>query len=112
MTELSRSYGVAILTISDTASADSSTDRSGPLLASILESASSSASSASSSGFIVRDRAIEPDSIEAVRSKVQEWAKREDIDWIITSGGTGFGTRDWTPEASELFRFPELIWSH
>lgn len=81
--------GIAVLTISDTRTlAD---DKSGNTLAARIEEA----------GHRLVDRAIVPDDIGAIREKVQGWTLSDDIDVVITTGGTGFTGRDVTPEALE-----------
>lgn len=88
-------FGVAILTVSDTASVDSSTDKSGPLLQDLLASAPNNA-------FKVVENQIVPDERSAISAVVRKWSKSPSVDWIITSGGTGFGIRDCTPEVRHL----------
>jgi molybdenum cofactor biosynthesis protein B len=84
---------IAVLTISDTRSEE--TDTSGGLLVSRLQAA----------GHELADKAIVPDEIEAIRAMVRSWADDENIDLIISTGGTGFTPRDVTPEAVKpLFR--------
>ena len=84
---------IAVLTISDTR--DEQTDRSGALLADRLSAA----------GHKLADKAIVRDDVELIRSKVREWVDSEDVDLIISTGGTGFAPRDLTPEAIRpLFR--------
>jgi molybdenum cofactor biosynthesis protein B len=39
------------------------------------------------------------DEIRAIRARVRQWLKREDIDVIISTGGTGLTGRDVTVEA-------------
>ena len=87
--------------MSDTAAQDNSVDRSGPTIREIL----------SDRNVIVgeKDHAIVRDDVEAIRRIVRDWTGREGdlrIDWIITTGGTGFGVRDVTPEVrtSVLFK--------
>ncbi|KAL1939973.1 hypothetical protein VTO73DRAFT_9308 [Trametes versicolor] len=80
---------VAILTVSDTASADASADRSGPTIQSVL----------TQNGFVCRHLVIVPDDEISIRTVVLGWCDSGDIDWIVTTGGTGFGVRDRTPEA-------------
>lgn len=81
--------GIAILTVSDTRTlAD---DKSGDTLqARILEA-----------GHKLIDRAIVTDDKALIRERVETWTKRDDIDVVITTGGTGFTGRDVTPEALE-----------
>ncbi|KIK05923.1 hypothetical protein K443DRAFT_3481 [Laccaria amethystina LaAM-08-1] len=83
---------VAILTVSDTAFADATADRSGPVIQDIITS---------HHGEVESDKhyRIVPDTVEAIQSVVKEWADNGNVDWIITTGGTGFGVRDATPEA-------------
>jgi molybdenum cofactor synthesis domain-containing protein len=46
--------------------------------------------------------AIVPDNPEAIRQVIESWTdpnnKFNRVDLILTSGGTGFGERDYTPE--------------
>jgi molybdenum cofactor biosynthesis protein B len=80
---------IAVLTVSDTRSfAD---DKSGTTLAERIEKA----------GHMLADRAIVPDDVEAIRSRVRGWIADKGIDVIISTGGTGFTGRDVTPEAVE-----------
>nr|VWO96104.1 N/A [Ganoderma boninense] len=80
---------VAILTVSDTASADASADRSGPVLQGLLTQA----------GYVCTRLQIVPDDEIRIRTVVLGWCDQGDVDWIVTTGGTGFGVRDRTPEA-------------
>lgn len=84
---------IAVLTISDTR--DEQTDKSGALLVERLTSA----------GHELAGKAIVRDDIEAIRAQVGAWVEAEDVDLIISTGGTGFAPRDVTPEALKpLFR--------
>ena len=78
-----------VLTISDSVARGETEDRSGIVLAEHLES----------SGFEIVERRISPDGITAVAD-----ALREMVDGfaglVVTTGGTGFGPRDVTPEAT------------
>ncbi|KAH8118420.1 hypothetical protein DFH11DRAFT_1839063 [Phellopilus nigrolimitatus] len=74
---------------SDTASKDASGDKSGPLIAQLV----------AEKDFAVAETRIVPDDEELIRESVKAWSATGDIDWIITTGGTGFGIRDRTPEA-------------
>ncbi|CAE6404803.1 unnamed protein product [Rhizoctonia solani] len=86
-------YKVAILTVSDTASKNEQQDRSGPVIKDILEAHSSSCR------FSVDTLVIVPDNIALIQSAVKGWTIGGLYNWIITTGGTGFGPRDLTPEA-------------
>ena len=80
--------------MSDTAAGDSNADRSGPTIKQILSDKQSLSVSGS-------DSAVVPDDVEAIQRVIRAWTGREGndrIDWIITTGGTGFGLRDRTPE--------------
>src|SRR6185369_14564479 len=41
------------------------------------------------------------DDLEPLSDKLREYADRPDVNLIITTGGTGFGPRDNTPEATQ-----------
>lgn len=92
MTTTQRAFvpvGIAVLTISDTRSLDD--DKSGRTLAERIVEA----------GHVLARRDIVTDDVEAIRAKVTEWSKADDVDVVITTGGTGFTGRDVTPEALE-----------
>jgi molybdenum cofactor biosynthesis protein B len=78
---------IAVLTVSDTRTEE--TDKSGALLAERLASA----------GHELAGQAIVPDEIDAIRVQVRNWSDNEEVDVIISTGGTGFAPRDVTPEA-------------
>lgn len=78
---------IAVLTISDTRTlAD---DKSGQTLADRLTEA----------GHLLADRAIVKDEVSAIRRVVRGWVKRDDVDAVISTGGTGLTGRDVTIEA-------------
>ncbi|MEA1072284.1 molybdopterin-binding protein [Sphingomonas sp. LY160] len=79
--------GIAVLTVSDTR--DLASDTSGALLEQRLRDA----------GHRLHERAIVRDDVEAIQAKVRDWAADDDVDIILTTGGTGFLPRDMTPEA-------------
>jgi gephyrin len=74
--------------VSDTASASPTADKSGPTIKEILKSR----------GITCDHALIVPDEVLEIQGAVKRWCNQGDIDWIITSGGTGFGLRDLTPE--------------
>ena len=41
-----------------------------------------------------------PDETDIIASKLAEWADEDKVDVILTTGGTGLGPRDVTPEAT------------
>ena len=80
----------AVLTVSDTASADSDFDTSGPAAAAFLNRR----------GLRVLHAEIVPDDTQRIRQSITTWVndRRDPVDLILTTGGTGFGPRDVTPE--------------
>lgn len=78
----------AVLTASDRCSAGVAPDRSGALAREALVAM----------GFPVVDSAVVPDEMEAIQAPVRRWA-REGVRLVVTTGGTGLGPRDRTPEA-------------
>ena len=81
--------GIAVLTVSDTRSLEE--DKSGEVLADRIEAA----------GHFLRDRSIVTDDVSAIQAKVKDWISDENVDVVITTGGTGFTGRDVTPDALE-----------
>ena len=81
------SLNIAILTVSDTRT--EKTDTSGKLLASKLKE----------SGHILSDKKIVIDDIYLIRAALSQWIADTDTQVVIITGGTGFTTRDSTPEA-------------
>ena len=84
-----KSLSVALLTISDTRNMEE--DQSGSILERL----------ATSAGHSVTDRQLVKDDIYAIRSTSSQWIANDNIQVIITTGGTGFTGRDSTPEALE-----------
>lgn len=78
---------VAILTVSDTRTADN--DTSGDVLAQRVKSA----------GHELADRAIVRDDKEAIQDRVSKWIDDATVDVVISTGGTGLTGRDVTPDA-------------
>lgn len=74
--------------VSDTASRDHTADKSGPTIKAILED----------QRLECKEYAIVPDEEDEVRRVVQDWCQGAVVDLLVTTGGTGFGTRDRTPE--------------
>jgi molybdenum cofactor biosynthesis protein B len=83
---------IAVLTVSDTR--NESTDTSGGYLAQALQD----------SGHILADKQIVIDDPYKIRAIVSTWIADDDIESVLITGGTGFTSRDTTPEAvSVLF---------
>lgn len=78
---------IAVLTVSDTR--NENTDTSGQLLADRLKEA----------GHQLSDRAIVIDDIYRIRARLSNWIADEHTHVVIITGGTGFTSRDSTPEA-------------
>ncbi len=82
---------VGILTISDRASRGEYEDRAGPVIADIVRSAL---------GGDVAETAVVPDEQEQIAAILRRWCDEDDLELILTTGGTGFAPRDVTPEAT------------
>lgn len=90
-------YSVAIITISDKGSAGLREDKSGPALKEILVDA-----------YEVNDIIIIPDEVDIIADTIKKFTDEFKIDLIITTGGTGLGKRDVTPEATRTVIEKEL----
>ena len=80
----------AILTISDKGAAGEREDTSGAAIRELLESV----------GATIDRSEIIPDEQATVSARLQEWAGDGKLDLIVTTGGTGLGPRDVTPQAT------------
>ncbi|MBA7486437.1 Molybdopterin adenylyltransferase [subsurface metagenome] len=49
---------------------------------------------------VVLKYAVIPDEMDIIANKLAEWADEGKVDVILTTGGTGLGPRDVTPEAT------------
>ena len=79
-----------VLTISDKASRGERADTSGPAIAELLASIDATV-----------DRSdVVADERHLIADTLRSWADSDDLDVIITTGGTGLGPRDVTPEAT------------
>lgn len=81
---------LGVLTVSDACSAGERDDRSGALLEAW----------AAEQGHAVARRAVVPDDRLTITRTLLAWADGGEVDAILTTGGTGFGPRDVTPEAT------------
>jgi molybdenum cofactor biosynthesis protein B len=78
---------IAILTVTDTRTFDN--DKSGAILVEKIKEANHN----------LKDRKICKDNKQDIIIILREWISKNDIDVIITTGGTGLTGRDITPEA-------------
>ena len=83
------SFRAGILTISDKGAAGERADTSGAAIRELLAPIST-----------VDRYEIIPDEHVTIRARIEEWADEEKLDLIVTTGGTGLGPRDVTPEAT------------
>ncbi|XP_039300788.1 gephyrin-like [Nilaparvata lugens] len=86
---------VGILTISDSCFEGTAVDSSGPNLTTLIRTMQSSSLKIEA----VYNRCV-PDDRHKIEDMIEYWADELDVDLIITTGGTGFGPRDVTPEAT------------
>jgi gephyrin len=88
---MSRKSRIGILTVSDRGSAGVYEDRSGPVIRQLVSERLDS---------LIEQTAVIPDELELIVATLLEWADRDRLDLILTTGGTGFAPRDVTPEAT------------
>lgn len=82
----------AILIVSETASKDPSTDKCIPALQSVFADLGNDQWEVSSTEIIT-------DSLIDIQKSIRTWTDGEEfMNLIVTSGGTGFATKDFTPE--------------
>src|SRR5213595_4296159 len=84
----SNRINVGVITISDRASAGDYKDLGGPALKEVAQKA----------GWQVLSEAIVPDDAERIRETIRSFSQ-QGCGLILTTGGTGIGPRDVTPEA-------------
>ena len=87
---LKTKFSFVSLTISDAGSKGERQDTSGDAIAELMAQAD----------FIQVDRKIVPDEVELISSQLREWCDAAVADVVVTTGGTGLGPRDVTPEAT------------
>jgi molybdopterin adenylyltransferase len=78
----------AVLTVSDGVSEGRREDESGPAVVEVLEAA----------GFRVVEKRVVPDEQRAIEAALRELGRSPRL--VVTTGGTGLGVRDVTPEAT------------
>jgi cyclic pyranopterin phosphate synthase len=99
-----RAITAAVLTVSDRCSRGQAEDRSGPALARLL-------SDRLGADVVATD--CVPDDEQTIRTRLTTWAREApQPDLIVTTGGTGLGPHDVTPEATAAVlerRHPALL---
>jgi molybdenum cofactor synthesis domain-containing protein len=84
------SMRIAVLTVSDGCASGSREDTSGQLVAEwVAENAHE-----------LKERAVVPDESDLIAGYLVSCCDGGDVDVVLTSGGTGLGPRDVTPEAT------------
>jgi molybdenum cofactor biosynthesis protein MoaC len=89
--EFSQPLKVAVLVISDSTYAGKREDKSGKVIQEYLKSRNIKTTSYE----------ILPDNAGLISAKLKELADKKVFDLIFTTGGTGFGPKDITPEATQ-----------
>ncbi len=84
-------YSAKVITVSDRCFNNLRVDESGPAIKKLLEDYH----------YEVCDLVIVPDEMNAIFEQLEK-AVNENINLIVTTGGTGFSRRDVTPEATKL----------
>jgi molybdenum cofactor synthesis domain-containing protein len=85
-------FRLGILTISDTGSKGERKDTSGDAISEIM----------AHEGFVEVAREIVPDEQDIISAKLKDWCDGGTMDVVLTTGGTGLGPRDVTPEATRV----------
>ena len=80
-----------ILVLSDAAAGGRREDRSGPAVRELLEKR----------GWLVKALEVLPDDESSIQTALVAWTEDDECDAVFTSGGTGLGPRDVTPEATQ-----------
>lgn len=82
-------FGLAVLTVSTSGSQGNRDDSSGQAIKELMEG----------DDFEIVRYEIVTDDKDTISAKFIEWADADDVDLIISTGGTGLGRYDVTPEA-------------
>ena len=85
-----RPWQAAVITLSDKGSKGERRDESGPAIAKRLTEA----------GYEVVEQLLLADEAAPLKAQLMRLADQRQLDLILTTGGTGFGPRDITPEAT------------
>ena len=82
-------YRIGVLTLSDKGSQGQRVDESGPVVQEMLHAVGQ-----------VTHTAVLPDDIKSIAELLIVWSDQEQLDLIVTTGGTGLTPRDVTPQAT------------
>lgn len=81
----------AVVTASDTAARGGRRDESGPAVAEVLRA----------HGFTIASTEVVPDDRATIAATLRRLADEDGVGLVAVTGGTGFGPRDITPEATQ-----------
>lgn len=95
--EATKKVNCKVITVSDTR--NSETDKSGQLMLELLEQA----------GHKIVDYVIVKDEAEPIQNEILKGCAREEIDVILTNGGTGIAKRDVTIETVQKLLDKEIV---
>ena len=84
-------FTAAVVTVSDRGACGERADGSGPRIEALLKE----------QGYDVVHREIVPDEAGEIERALVRLADERDVALVLTTGGTGFSSRDVTPEATE-----------
>ena len=87
---MEKPYTVAVLTISDKCSKGQREDMSGKIVQDLVKNLP---------GEVIKYEVI-PDESEMIKERIKNYCDELKVDLVLTNGGTGFTTRDLTPEAT------------
>lgn len=82
-------YRIGVLTLSDKGSQGQRVDESGPVVQEMLHAVGQ-----------VTHSSVLPDDIKSITELLIAWSDQEQLDLIVTTGGTGLTPRDVTPQAT------------
>lgn len=85
---MKHTFSAAVVTVSDSTARGDRVDEAGPATVEMLESL----------GFRVEHTSVVPDDRDVIEHRLRELVVVADL--VVTTGGTGLGPRDVTPEAT------------
>ena len=95
--KMERKFTAGVLTVSDKGAQGLRVDESGPAAVYLLEA----------EGFSVVRTSVVPDDRRRIADTLMEWADKDCLCLVVTSGGTGLSPTDVTPQAmQDVIDFP------